>query len=180
MIEQKRLAADLLSSTQRVAQQIDALVRPLPAQHRVVRPPAGGWSIDEILEHLCLANADYLPLMERALDAAAPAPGRSGWRPTWGGWLLVRAMESSRRTAAPAAIVPEVAPRHHVLDEMLSSLARLQSVITGADGFEWRRVHLVSPYARWLRLNLGDAALVVVRHSERHARQLARVAAAVR
>ncbi|MBK8648020.1 MAG: DinB family protein [Gemmatimonadetes bacterium] len=179
MIEQERLAADLLSSTQRVAQQIDALVRPLPAQHRVVRPPAGGWSIDEILEHLCLANADYLPLMERALDTAVPARGRSRWRAT-GGWLLVRAMESSRRAAAPAAIVPEVAPRHHVLDELLSSLARLHSVITRADGFEWRRVHLVSPYARWLRLNLGDAALVVVRHTERHARQMARVAAAVR
>ena len=118
--------------------------------------------------------------MERALDTAVPAPGRGKWRATWGGWLLVRAMESSRRTAAPAAIVPEVAPRHHVLDEMLSSLATLQSVITRADGVEWRRVHLVSPYARWLRLNLGDAALVVVRHTERHARQMARVAAAVR
>lgn len=173
---QGQLVERLLAAINAVDAQIDTLVRPMSAERRRARPADGGWSVDEILEHLCLANADYLGAMDRALTHASAPLARGAWRASLGGWLLVRAMESERRSSAPAAIIPAAAPRAEVLDVMLQSLQQLRTLIARAQLQEWRRVRITSPYARWLRLNFGDAALVVVRHAERHARQMARVA----
>lgn len=173
---QGRLVARLLTAIDAAESTIDLLVRPMSPERRRAHPAAGGWSVDEILEHLCLANADYLGVMEGALMHASAPLGRGAWRASIGGWLLVRAMESERRSSSPAAIVPAAAPRAEVLDVMLESLARLRTLLARAQSQEWRRIRMSSPYARWLRLNFGDAALVVVRHTERHARQMARVA----
>lgn len=173
---QGQLVARLLAAIDAVDVRIDTLVRPMSAERRRTRPAAGGWSVDEILEHLCLANADYLGVMDRALTHASAPLARGAWRASLGGWLLVRAMESERRSSAPAAIIPAAAPRAEVLDVLLQSFQELRTLIARAQSQEWRRVRMTSPYARWLRLNFGDAALVVVRHAERHARQMARVA----
>lgn len=173
---QERLVARLLAAIDAVDVRIETLVRPMAAGRRRARPAGGGWSVDEILEHLCLANADYLGAMDRALSLADAPIGRGAWRASLGGWLLVRAMESERRSSAPAAIIPAAAPRAEVLDVLLQSFQQHRTLIARAESQEWRRVRMTSPYARWLRLNFGDAALVVVRHAERHARQMARVA----
>lgn len=173
---QRQLVERLLAAINAADTQIDTLVRPMSAERRRTRPADGGWSVDEILEHLCLANADYLGAMDRALTHASAPLARGAWRASLGGWLLVRAMESERRASAPAAIIPAAATRAEVLDVMLQSLQQLRTLIARAQLQEWRRVRITSPYARWLRLNFGDAALVVVRHAERHARQMARVA----
>lgn len=173
---QGKLTLQLIAAIDAVRANIDALVRPMSAKRRRARPAGGGWSVDEILEHLCLANADYLGVMDRALTQASAPVARGAWRASLGGWLLVRAMESGRRASAPAAIVPATSPRAEVLDVMLQSLEQLRTLIARGQSQEWRRVRMTSPYAGWLRFNFGDAALVVVRHVERHTRQMARVA----
>ena len=178
-MNQDALGAQLVAALDHLEEQLTSVVAPLTPAQRATRPPDGGWCVDEILEHLCLANTDYLDAMEGALSSTRAPRTHGRWRATVGGWLLVRAMESERRAAAPAAIVPAASPRDRVLEALLQSLKRLRAVIQDGGAYEWRRVRLSSPYARWLRLNVGDAALVVVRHAERHARQLERVTRAL-
>jgi len=176
---QHRLASQLVHGLEAVETAIDALVGPMSTTRRTETPPDGGWSVDEILEHLCLANGDYLTAMERAIDHSSAPFEHGRWHPTLGGRLLVRAMESERRSSAPRRIVPAATARPDVLRTLLLSLAHCREVVERTRALEWRRVRLSSPYARWLRLNLGDAALVVLRHAERHLRQLSRVASSV-
>jgi len=161
------------------------MVRPLPLQRRAARPPGGGWSVDEVLEHLCLANSEYLRSMQQALRSAhEPKTSRKlapvgAWRATMAGRLLVRSMTSSWRQPTVRQIAPRQSPRPAVLEAVFDSHATLRSLLEEARSREWTKVRLSSPFARLIRLNLGDAALVILRHGERHARQIARTATAL-
>lgn len=155
---------------------VDQLVRPMDAAFRQSPPPGGGWSIDAILEHLCLTSDLYLAAMQGALRAI-PAPRERGrWRPSLGGRLLAWSMTSSLRLPAPRVIVPGPAPRPYVLDAFLRGNDSLRTLVESAGDREWRRVRFTSPLARGVTLNLGDAALVLLRHGERHHQQMTRVA----
>lgn len=161
------------------------------AQRRTV-PAAGGWDVDAVCEHLCLSNEHYLRVMTAAVDASLPAVGnaasshlgsgapfveasRGRWRPTLGGRLLVHALVSPRRMPRPAVLTPGPEPRAAVLEALLATHQALRALLQRAASMEWRRVRFSSPFARLVRLNLGDGALVIVRHGERHARQIVRI-----
>lgn len=131
-----------------------------------------------ILEHLCLANNAYLTEMERALSTSGTPRLDGAWRPTLGGRLLVYSMRSTWRLPAPKSIAPGPAPRENVLDATLGTLTSLRALLSGSRAREWRHVHLASPFARWLPLNLGDAAQIILYHGQRHAGQMARVRSA--
>lgn len=172
---QEQLHQVVVRALDAVDQRVLALVRPLDARQRALPGPNGGWSIDQILEHLCLAGGDYLESMRRAIEKPTPHLIDGQWRPTVAGRILVWSMQSTWRLPAPRSIVPAVTPRARVLDAFLAVNADLRTLLDGARGREWRLVTMSSPYARFARLNLGDAALVLARHAERHAQQMARV-----
>lgn len=178
--------------------QLDRSLRELvetltPAQRRTV-PSAGGWHVDAVCEHLCLGNEFYLRAMTAALDAAErsrpseatgtalPASREAAgtpWRPAIAGRLLVHALVSPRRMPRPAVLTPGPEPRAQVLESLLGSHDALRALLQRAAGVEWRRVRFSSPFARLIRLNLGDGALVILRHGERHLGQVARIRAAI-
>jgi hypothetical protein len=176
---QDELAARVASGLETLDTQVDAFVRPMHAAHRTAPAANGGWSIDAILEHLCLTNVAYLDAMHSALEHAGAGAGAErttgDWRPTLGGRLLVASMQSKWRLPAPKSIVPGPTPRARVLDALLGTHSVLRDLLRQAQGREWTRVRMVSPLSRLVRLNLGDAALVMLRHGERHAQQMDRV-----
>lgn len=165
----------LATGLEALEQRVDALVRPMPASHRTAPAANGGWSIDTILEHLCLTNGAYLGAMRSALEHRNAERTTGHWRPTLGGRLLVASMQSTWRLPAPKSIVPGPTPRARVLDAFLETHTVLRDVLEQAQDRDWTRVRMESPLSRLVRLNLGDAALVVLRHGERHARQMVRV-----
>jgi hypothetical protein len=150
------------------------------APERLERSPAGGgWSAAQVLEHLCVAATSYLDRIETIVaDPAARRADdldRHAWRSTFGGGWLARAMEMERRMPAPAIYRPAGAPRPEVLAAFLDTQARLRAQLEAARDLDWRRVRFVSPVSALLRMNLGDAFLVLVRHAQRHRRQIERV-----
>lgn len=174
MSDQDRLHDELIQGIDALERRIGGLVRPMNAARRSARP-TDGWGVDMILEHLCLANGDYLAAMQRSLTAPGAPKGDGAWRPTLGGRLMAHSMRSTWRLPAPKTIVPGPAPRDDVLDAMLGTLAALRALLDDVRDREWRLLRFTSPYARWLPLNFGDAARIIVYHGERHARQIARV-----
>lgn len=158
-------------------------VHALGLDKRQQAPASGGWSVDQVLEHLCLGNALYLRAMEAAVEralqlpAAGDAAPRGRWRPTLGGRLLVRSLTSARRIPRPREMTPGRVSRPGVLEALAASHGALLELLDRATGLEWRDVRLRSPFATWVALTLGDAALVILRHGQRHARQVARLRA---
>ena len=171
----------------RALDELDARLRravaAVPADRMTVRPANGGWSVAEVLEHCCLSNEGYLAPLEAAVGAAAPstAGDASGlaWRPTLLAGVLRRSLEMTIPLRAPRAIQPGPSPRADVLEALVSTHDRLRALMTRAVALPWRRVRIASPFAAVVRPNFGDACLIVLRHGERHARQIERTAAEV-
>src|SRR4051794_21352004 len=82
----ERLRTEALANHQRVA----ALARPLDPERLVRRPVPPGWSVGEVLQHLCVSDELYRAPLLALVNGARPdaaAPARE-WRPTFAGGLL--------------------------------------------------------------------------------------------
>jgi DinB superfamily len=166
---------------------IAELARPLDPEQLVRRPPGGGWSVGEVLDHLMVAESAYEPLVEALLRQARPdagAPLRE-WSPSFFGGFLTRSLERPRRLPAPRKIHPGTAPRGGVVEKFLAQQSALVSRLDAASGYDWSALTLHSPIVPALlrpiaKLNLGDSFSISVVHVERHTRQMERVLAATR
>ena len=175
-IPQERLRAELDRAIAKLVARTDRAAEGLAPTQLFWRPPRGGWSVAEVFEHLVLANESYLVRVRALLSAAAPPaapPGR--WRASLAGGLLVRSFASRRRFPAPRLYRPGPAPRAHVLAAFAGTLRELARLMESAAPLDWRRVRTTSPVARIVRINLGDCFVIVVRHAERHFRQIERL-----
>jgi hypothetical protein len=137
-------------------------------------PPGGGWSVGEVFEHMCVANASYTLPIERAIAKALTRSGAPrAHRHTLGGSFLIRALgPGNRRLPSPKPYRP-LEPRDGVVGAFLASLDTCESLMHEADGHDLR-VMLASPVMPLLRMNLGEAFEVGVVHSERHLVQIER------
>ena len=140
------------------------------------QPPERGWSAGQVLEHLCVANDSYLVQLRKLVGQSAAAGARTGgdavWGPSFVGRLLVRSMESARKLPAPKMWQPASAPRPNVIAEFLARQREIEELIERSMVSEWRRVRMASPVSGLIRMNVGDAFTVLVRHAERHFRQI--------
>ena len=138
------------------------------------RPGPGTWSMAECLDHLNVVGRLYLGALDRAIDEGrrrgltGRPPFRYGLLARW----LVRSMDApplfhmrSPRSFRPASAAPPVAeslPAFVALqDELIDRVAR-------AEGLDLRRVKVVSPASRRLKMGLGTAFAVTAAHQRRH------------
>lgn len=111
-------------------------------------------------------RAAHDALSEAQHDTAAP------WHPTFVGKWLARSLEMRVPLPAPRRIHPGPRARAHVLDAVITTHRALVSLMTGATHADWSRERMVSPLNAIVRVNFGDACVIVLRHSERHAAQI--------
>lgn len=156
----------------------------LPAVVLARRPSWGGWSVAEVLEHLCITDGLYeAPL--RALFAAERtrlAPRESlVWKPTLFGRLLAWSLKptNARKSQSPPAFRPGASPRNDVIAAWLVQVDAMRALMREADGLDLRRLTLSSPAAKFIRLNAGDAFALSAVHAERHMGQVRRTLADV-
>jgi hypothetical protein len=180
---QRELLQDLTARTSASRERIAAIVGPLDPERLVRRPPDGGWSVGEVLEHLCVSDEVYEGSLAAVLrtsrpDAAAPLREH---RPTWFGKLFAGALARPRKLRTPAKMKPGPTPRTGVLEDFLARQRAFVSLMEAAASLDWRAVRLSSPAAPLLpKFNLGDVFTIQVVHVERHAAQIERVIAAIR
>jgi hypothetical protein len=138
-------------------------------------PPDGGWSVAQVFEHLCVATDDYLTVL-RPLVAGLSSNDQPRadltWRPSFAGGLLTKSMVSPRKLPAPKAWKPGPAPRPNVMSEFAVRQQELGRLIAESANSEWNRVRLASPVSFLVRMNIGDAFTILVRHAERHFGQI--------
>jgi hypothetical protein len=166
--------------------EVARIARPLDPERSNRRPSDRGWSVGQVLEHLCVTVELYEAPLQALLRSArvdAAAPLRE-WRPTLFGRLLVGSLASPRKLPTPKRMAPSLTPRAGVLEAFLGMHAALVTRMDHAASFDWRALRMSSPaVSRVLqplaRLNLGDVFSVFVVHAERHARQIERVVASL-
>lgn len=142
-------------------------------------PPAGGWSVAQVFEHLCRGNEAYFVPMASAITAARRSgrPPRQHRSSFAGGLLLGAIAESNPRRLPTTPKMTPLAVRAGVVEEFLGTLARIESLAREADGADMRE-RMWSPVAP-VPLNLGDAFAILVTHAERHLAQAERARRAI-
>ncbi len=155
-----------------------AVLQGLSAEAMLRRPPSGGWSIAEVLEHLCLSHDLYLDRHLPAVVARARArkPPLRPFAPSLVGRFLLSAMREVNRNRFPTtrALSVRAAVRDGAAEAFLASVHRIEALMREADGHDLT-VSFRSPVAPIVPLRLGDAFAVLIEHAHRHLAQAERV-----
>jgi len=134
----------------------------------------GKWCIAEIFEHLNIMHGSMLLSIGKGMHKA-PINSRESFSSGWLGRKIyqytmprpdgtVFSMKTHRRFNAGTA---PLHPRK-VLDTFMSQLDELDHVIDLCVYVDLQKVKLPFPFARGLKLRLGDALRFMVAHCERH------------
>jgi hypothetical protein len=169
------LKSEALANHRRVAE----LVRPLDPERLVRRPTPPGWSVGEVLEHLCIADELFRRRLTALIATARPdagAPARE-WRPSFFGRLIAGALANPRKVKAPGRFKPGATPRNGVVEDFLTRDSRMLAMMDDAASLDWRALRIASPAlpVPIIRLNLGDVFRIHVVHVRRHLGQMERV-----
>lgn len=169
--------AQVLPRLQAVTPRTRTALEGLPPAQFTAAPAAGGWSIAQIFEHLCLNSDLYLDrtLPEGIARAKASRHGARDWRPSWIGGFLIRAMleTSTRKVPAPARFQVGPSVRPNVVEDFLAGIARLETSLRALEGADLR-TGIASPISPLLRMNVGDACMLLTEHAHRHLAQVER------
>jgi len=132
------------------------------------------WSVLECVEHLALTSAAYNPVLRETSATAPRIDSPVAYRPTLLGRLFVKAVSPDPRLKVKTVAMVTPASSgldRSVLDRFEDQLAELDELLAAANERDFNRATLRSPLNRRLKLRLGEAFTVVVRHAERHIQQ---------
>lgn len=140
---------------------------------RAHRPAQGGWTIDEILEHLALANHFLLLVIEKHAGRARSRAARLGL-PAEGESDLARLRidrERQRSWSSPAHMLPSGQPspaevRARLAEQLMRARAVLASLEGGAGSLARMRMSVAELGPLDLYQWLAFLALHVLRHAE--------------
>ncbi|MCU0647986.1 MAG: DinB family protein [Gemmatimonadaceae bacterium] len=167
-----RLTARLRAVDERVRR---AWERLSPAMRNRPRSD-GGWSAEQILEHITIANEAYLRTLRTPIDTVSrTAPREAPWRPSLAGRLLARSLTGSFKLPAPGPARPGPSARPEVLHALLATHAAVRDALAATQHADWSSVRITSPLSRLVTMNIGDFFVVLTVHAERHAGQLERL-----
>ena len=171
----KQLRAESIETRERIA----GLIRPLDSAQVNEHPEPTGWSVGQVLEHLCVADelfdAPYEALLRNARpDAGAPA---REWKPSFIGGLIAKSLLASKPLKGPKVFRPGPTPRNGVVETLLAREQRFVQAMDDASSFDWVALRIRSPaLPSWApKMNLGDGFRIHVVHVTRHSRQIARL-----
>ena len=141
------------------------------------QPGPGAWSVGQCLEHLCIANEEYLPAISSSLEGK-PISAVQEIIPGWfGRWFINNYIEpspQSKHARAPNKIVPGARVEPSVLDRFLRSNQAARELVRHAGDYDVNRIRFRNPFIPVLRFTVGTGLEIVSRHERRHLLQAER------
>lgn len=143
------------------------------------RPPNGGWSVAQCLEHLNAAARLYLPKLDEGIADAIRRGlyGEGPFRYAWFARMFVRSQEPGSRMkfkAAAALQPPASRPRRETLAAFRAYQVQFVDRLRQANGLDLSRARVQSPLLPLLRFPLGSGFALMVAHERRHLEQARR------
>ena len=162
-------------------ERISALVRPLDPAKLNEHPEPNGWSVGQVLEHLCVADERYEAPLAALMASArkdADAPARE-WKPSFIGGLIAGGLLKPKPLKSPKVFRPGPTPRNGVVEELLAREMNFVKAMDDAASLDWRALRISSPaLPSWApKMNLGDGFRIHIVHLTRHSHQIERLVA---
>ena len=178
-VVQRELQSQVRTRTVVARDRIDGLVRPLSSSQLDAHPEPNGWSVAQVLEHLCLAG-DRLeaPAAEMLRTARKdPGAGTREWKPSFLGGLIASSLIKPKKLTAPKVFRPGPTPRAGIVDAWYAGEQRFLTDLDGARDLDWVALRIRSAaMPSWApKMNLGDGFRIHAVHIERHSHQIERL-----
>ena len=172
----QELRAEAIETRDRIA----AIVRPLDASKINEHPEPEGWSVGQVLEHLCVADERYDAPLAALLQHArkdAGAPARE-WKPSFIGGMIAGSLLKPRKLKSPKVFRPGPTPRNGVAETFLAREMNFVKAMDDASSYDWRALRISSPaLPSWApKMNVGDGFRIHIVHLTRHSHQIERLA----
>lgn len=171
----QQLRAESIATRERIA----TMVRPLDSSKLHQHPEPKGWSIGEVLEHLCLTHEVYERPTSELLQRSRPDAGAAlrEWKPSFVGKLIANSLLGETARKAPKVFRLRGSPRNGVVEDLLAREQRFVAAMDDAVRYDWQALRIRSPaFPAWgPKMNLGDRFRLHVIHVTRHARQIERL-----
>lgn len=142
------------------------------------RPPSGGWSVAQCLDHLVRTTDSY------GDDLRAIAAGRyrarawarlSPFSRFFGRFLREQLERDDRRTRTGARFVPPSDVGAGIIERFARSQDELAALIRATANADWDRTMVTSSFSGLVTYSLADAYAIMLVHQRRHVRQAVRV-----
>lgn len=176
---QRELQSQVRTQAVAARDRIDALVRPLTPAQLDAHPEPNGWSVAQVLEHLCLAGelmeapaAEMLRTARKDHDAATRE-----WKPSLIGGMIASSLINPKPLKGPKVFRPGPTPRAGIVDAWHAGEQRFLTDLDGAGDFDWLRLRIRSAaMPAWApKMNLGDGFRIHAVHIDRHSHQIERL-----
>jgi DinB superfamily len=159
-----------------------ALVSGLTELSGAWRPDAKSWSVAECLDHLAIANREYLRAMQPAAERTLMqgrrrrGPARPGVIGRWFVRTLEPPVTSRFKRAAPERIRPRRAPSlGDSLGQFRASHDEVRAFLRRYADIDLAGARFPNPFVRGVRFSLATGLHVIAAHERRHLWQARRV-----
>src|SRR5258708_6184271 len=114
----QQLRAESIATRERIA----AMVRSLDAAKLNEHPEPKGWSVGQVLEHLCKANELYEEPFAALLRSAPRDAGAAAreWKSLFIGGMIAESLIRPKPLGGPKVFRPGPTPRNGVVEELLA------------------------------------------------------------
>ena len=134
--------------------------------------PAGGWSPAQIFEHMTLANAPYIEVLERELPTA-PMGDESRVRHTLFGKMIHKVSGPSGNAPAPKNLHPSTKKHtREIYSQWRDQQERIIELHEMAKGKNLSAVKVKNPFLKLFKMTLCDFFAILSAHTERHVGQI--------
>src|SRR5258708_2329853 len=180
-LQQRELHKQLRDESVATRDRIAAMLRPLDPSKLNEHPEPEGWSVGQVLEHLCRADELYDAPVAAVMRDARPdagAPTRE-WKSSFIGGLIAGTLLGAKPVKGPRVFRPGPTPRNGVVEQLLARELSFVTAMDDAATYDWRALRIGSPaLPSWApKMSLGDGFRIHVVHVTRHSKQIARLIA---
>lgn len=142
------------------------------------KPALESWSIGQCLDHLIKSNEMFFGDMDKIAAGTRQNSFWEKWSPfsSFFGGLLISSLEKDgRKSKASAAATPPSDVPADIVERFVAHQAKVAEKVRAAEGADWTKVVLTSPFLSLLTYKLDDGCRIMTVHERRHLRQAKRV-----
>ncbi len=142
------------------------------------RPPDGGWSVGQCLEHLIKTSEIYSEDFRSIADGTRATSFWENWSPLssfFGRFLTSYMDKDEKKVKTTERFVPPSEIEANIVDRFEASQQELISLIDSTSNADWDRTKLTSSFQGFVTYSLADAFRIIAAHQRRHIRQAERV-----
>ena len=159
-----------------LANEADAMTGALTDDQFNWRPPSGGWTVAQCIDHLNVTAREYLPKLDEGIADAIRCGlyGEGPFHYTVLGRLFVWSQQPTTKLKYKAAKAFEPSPgrrRQETLAAFRAYQVQLVDRLRQANGLDLARARVSSPVMNLLRMPLGSGFALMVAHERRHLQQ---------